>query len=201
MKLFYLLIALILIGCQNPEANTDSPPSDRMELIPEPDKDLREKYEKAMANDSQQINPIPCASKANDFLKLKDKALQKEFFFMLDSIRKVQYPDNDQELTIMVDLTPEYLNKFLTDLNKDSLRLNNTFEKEYHFNIAPKGYTDPKVCKDKIQITFDEEYCSFRMVIYNTFFVEPNWCTESTIVYTFRIEEDRIIDFGRNEAG
>ncbi len=201
MKVFYLLFALTLFGCEIPETNTDSSPSDRMELIPEPDKDLREEYEKAMANDTLQIDSTPCTAKANDFLKLKDKALQKEFFFMLDSIRKVQYPDNDQELTIMVDLTPEYLNKFLADLNNDSLRLKNTFEKEYHFNIAPKGYTDPKVCKDKIQITFDEEHCSFRMNIYNTFLVEPNWCTESTIVYTFKIEGDRIIDFGRNEAG
>ena len=101
----------------------------------------------------------------------------------------------------MVDLTPEYLDKFLADLDQDSLSMNNRFEKDYHFNVAPKDYTDPEICKDKIGITFDKEHCSFRLNIYNTFLVEPDWCTESMVVYGFIISNGKIVDFGRQEAG
>lgn len=150
---------------------------------------------------SEQPDFALCSTKALDFMLLQQETIQKTFFAQLDSVRQSQYPNNDQEREIMVDLTPEYLEKFLTDLSPDSLRKTGFFEKNYHFNLAPDGYTDPEVCKDKIQITFHEEYCSFRLCIYNTFWVEPNWCTESMVVYVFRIEGNKIIDFSRNEVG
>ena len=101
----------------------------------------------------------------------------------------------------MVDLTPEYLIEFFADINLDSLTANKQFEKEYHFNIAPKEYTDPQICKDKIDVSFDAENCSFRLNVYNTFLVEPDWCTESMVVYGFKIKNDKIVDFWRQEAG
>lgn len=142
-----------------------------------------------------------CNAKAADFIKLKKKNLQSTFFLKLDSIRKVQYPNNDQESSIMVDITPEYLNDFLTTLNIDTLKSKHRFTKEYHFNVAPKGYTDPKLCKDKIEIVFDSKNCCFRLNIYNTFLVDSDWCTESMVVYVFQIINDTIVTFWRNEVG
>lgn len=147
------------------------------------------------------IDSVTCLVTAVDFLKLKELELQTQFFFKLDSIRKAHYPNNDQETSIMVDLTSKYLNRFLADINENSLRLNKGYEKEYHFNIAPKGYTDPEICKDKIAITYNEKHCKFRLQIYNTFFVEPDWCTESMVVYEFEIKDNRIVYFWRNEVG
>lgn len=134
-----------------------------------------------------------------DFLKLKDKHLQEDFFAHLDSIRKVQYPNNNQDTNIFVDLTPKLLSRFLKDIDKDILIMTGRFEREYHFNIAPPGYSDPEICKDKISLLFNTESCSFRMIIYNTFFAE--WCQESSVVYVFQINGNRITEFWRNEAG
>jgi len=138
---------------------------------------------------------------AVDFIKLENKGLQKSFFTQLDSIRKVQYPDNDQETEIFVDLTPRLLNQFLKDINKDYLIKNGDFEKEYNFNISPPDYTDHIDCKDKIKIKYYPNSCSFRMEIHNTFLVPDNWCTESMVVYGFTIRDGKITDFGRNVAG
>jgi hypothetical protein len=101
----------------------------------------------------------------------------------------------------MVDLTPEYLNTFLSDIDIDSLNAQKRFAKTYHFNIAPKGYTDPEKCEDKIEVRFDEKNCSFQLLIYNTFLVEPDWCTESVVIYGFSIKKREIVDFWRQEAG
>lgn len=138
---------------------------------------------------------------ANDFLSLKNEKVSNQLFFKLDSIRSYQYPNNDQEVNISVDLTKEYLNKFLADIDKDILSKTGRYENEYHFNIAPKGYTDPKKCMDKISVEFSSTDCSYRMVIYNTFLVEPDWCTESAVIYSFKIKNKTIVDFYRNEAG
>lgn len=158
--------------------------SDRLELIPEPD---------------TQIDTISYDKRALEFLKLTNKNIQTDFFHQLDSIRKVQYPKNDQDTAIFVDLTPKLLDKFLRDLNEDEFSKAGNFEKEYNFNIAPPKYTDSKECSDKISITFDKRTCSFRLVIYNEFFAE--WCQESIVVYGFKIKGNKISDFRRNEAG
>ncbi|MBD8489690.1 hypothetical protein IFO69_13115 [Echinicola sp. CAU 1574] len=199
--LIYILTVLTFFGCGNTVKKETTTTSDRMELVPEPDKDLREEHEKSMEKNSEQAASTTYMGKTEDFLNLKDKELQADFFYKLDSIRKVQYPNNDQEASITVDLTPEYLIEFLADINSDSLTANKQFEKEYHFNIAPKDYTGSEICKDKIAVSFDAENCSFRLNIYNTFLVEPDWCTESMAVYGFKIKNDEIVDFWRQEAG
>lgn len=200
-NLIFLLTVLTIFGCANTEEVETTPSSDRMELVPEPDQDLRGKYKESIGKDSELIPSTTCTVKIEDFLKLKDEDLQADFFSQLNSIRNVQYPNKDQETSISVDLTPEYLSEFLADISLDSLSANKLFEQEYHFNIAPKDYTDPEICKDKIAVSFDAENCAFRLNVYNTFLVEPNWCTESMVVYGFKIENDKIIDFWRQEAG
>jgi hypothetical protein len=165
------------MGCGNPETR-DLPPAG-----------------------SQKADSVSCPGSSMDFLKLEDHEMQTDFFACLDSIRKVQYPDDDQEVSIMVDLTPAYLNEFLADIDLDALSQNNHFERAYHFNLAPEGFTDPEICKDKIAVSFDVEHCSFRLNIYHTFLVEPDWCTESMVVYGFKIKHDEIFGFWRQEAG
>lgn len=142
-----------------------------------------------------------CELSLIDFFKLKDKNLQSEFFFKLDSVRKVQYTNIDQEKSIFVDLTPEYLDKFLDDIDIDSILTQSEIEMKYHFNIAPKGYKDPEMCLDALRLRLDKEFCQFTMVVYNTFLVEPDWCTESAVIYGFKLSGNKIIDFWRNEAG
>lgn len=198
--LIYILTVLTLIGCTDSTDIEERNKTAGKEIDSKTDKVLKEEPKK-LDRESVQIESNDCLATSIDFLKLKDKNLRLGFFVKLDSIRKVQYPDNDQETSIMVDLTPEYLINFLTDIDSDSLLVNRQFEQEYHFNTAPKGYTDPKICKDKIAVSFNHENCSFRLDVYNTFLVQPDWCTESMVIYEFKIKNDRIVDFWRQEAG
>ncbi|MCH2032295.1 MAG: hypothetical protein MK202_02150 [Tenacibaculum sp.] len=199
-NIIYIFAVLTFFGSDN-AVKKENATSDKMEIVPEYNKSLREKYEKSIEKGYEQLASNTCLGKIEDFLNLQKNKLQADFFSKLDSIRKVQYPNNDQDTSIMVDLTPEYLIKFLSDINLDSLIANKGFEKEYHFNIAPKEYSDPQICKDKIAVSFDVENCTFRLDIYNTFLVEPDWCTESMVVYGFKIKNNKIVDFWRQEAG
>ena len=147
------------------------------------------------------VNPDPVPCQGLDFMKLQNQGLQDDLFKKIDSIRRVQYPDNDQAKEIMIDLTPKMLNQFLKDIDQAVLSKTGKFEKEYHFNIAPKEFSDPPICKDKISIEFYTENCRYRMMIWNTFLAEPGWCTESQVIYSFEIKDDGITGFERNEAG
>lgn len=139
---------------------------------------------------------------ASDFLKLKDKQLQADFFKHLDSVRKIQYPANDQDIYNLVDITPAMLNSFLNDINIDSLQKNASYEHKYFFNIAPKGFTDSRTCADVIILRFFEEDCSFRVIIDNVYPVEEQGCAGGAqVIYGFHIEDNKIIRFGRQAAG
>lgn len=187
----------LLLGCADNQKKEKPNTSDRLELIPATDKNR--KAEDLESNISTQIDTTSCGKTALEFLKLANKNIQIDFFHQLDSIRKVQYPKNDQDTTIFVDLSPNLLDKFIRDLNKVVFSKTGNFEKEYDFNLAPPKYTDSKECKDKISITFDKRTCSFQLVIYNKFFAE--WCQETTVIYGFKINTNKISNFGRNEAG
>lgn len=195
------MTVLTIIGCSNSNDNgkvTETIETDSQSLT---DSTIEVEETQTANNEIEQIESSKCSGTISDFLKLNQQDLQTDLFVKIDSIRKIQYPENDQETSIMVDLTAEYLTRFLNDIDADSLTKNQQFEKEYHFNIAPEGFTDPTDCKDKIAVSFDDKDCSFRLNIYNTFLVEPNWCTESIVVYGFKIKNSRIIDSWRQEAG
>ena len=199
--LIYILTVLTLIGCSNSNDNGKVYEPIETESQSLADSTIEAEETQTANNEIEQIELRKCSGTICDFLKLDQQDLQTDLFVKIDSIRNVQYPDNDQDTTIMVDLTAEYLARFLNDVDVDSLTNNQRFEKEYHFNIAPKGYTDPTDCKDKIEVSFDDKDSSFRLNIYNTFLVEPNWCTESMVVYGFKIKNSKIVDFWRQEAG
>ncbi len=158
-----------------------------------------QKQENFNSKTNVQINTTSCDTSPIAFLKLTEKKIQVDFFHQLDSIKKDQYPNDDLDTNIFVDITPKLLNKFLGDLNEELFIETGSFEKEYNFNIAPPQFVDSKECLDKISITFEKNTCSFHMIIYNEFFAD--WCQESTVVYGFKIIGNKISDFRRNEAG
>lgn len=133
--------------------------------------------------------------------RLMEPALFESFFHCLDSMRHVQYPNGDQDTTHSVDMNPLVLSTFLERLDYPELISRGEAEMTFQFNIAPAGYSDPPVCTDKVTIQYLPDECAFRMVITSHFLVPPNWCTGQQVVYGFRIGPDRILDFGRNEAG
>ena len=195
-KMRHLIIisaVFVLMSCLDNQKKPSPIASDRLELTPGPDKNLKEEHLET------KTDITACDKTALDFLKLANKNIQTDFFHQLDSIRKVQYPQNDQDKAIFVDLTPALLDRFLRDLNKSEFSKTGKFKKEYYFGIAPPKYTDSKECKDAISITFDKKTCSFLLVIYNEF--PEEWCQESSVIYGFKINGNRISDFGRNEAG
>lgn len=193
MRLLISLLTIFLLFSCNPVEQSSS--SDRLDFVPEPDKEQREAYEQA-----QKIKAsLKCS--AADFLLLSQNELQTEFFSKLDSIRKVQYPDLDQEVNIMVDISPDYLDQFMEDIQIDSLSQNLEFSQDYHFNIAPSEYTDPEKCADNISVAFDPTDCFFRLAVFNTFLVDEDWCVESAVIYAFQIGEGKILNLERNEAG
>jgi len=196
-QLFILSILFLLIGCADNPKKEKPIVSDRLELIPEPDKNLNEAH--LTLKEDNPIDTITCQKTALDFLKLANKNIQTDFFHQLDSIRKVQYSKDDQDTAIFVDLTPKLLDKFLSDLNKDVFSETGNFEKDYNFNIAPPKYTDSKACKDKISIFFDKQTCRFRLVICNVFFAE--WCQESAVVYTIEVDGNKFLLIWRDVAG
>jgi hypothetical protein len=121
-KMFILLASLSMPSCSY--INQESP-------------NLEPKNAEASANQAQESDSIMCLNKSVDFLQLKDNQIQSNLFLKIDSIRSVQYPENDQETAIMVDLTPEYLNTFLSDINIDSLNATETLCKNVSFQYSP----------------------------------------------------------------
>lgn len=138
-------------------------------------------------------------TKASDILYLKNPTIQKSFFRQLDSMLKIQYPKNDQEKDIFVDLTPKMLDQFLSDLDTNLLIKNGAFDKSYHFNIAPPMYKDTKTCSDQITLEYDVHSNYFSLIISNRFYAE--WCQESAVRYFFILTKNTIRIIGRSEAG
>jgi hypothetical protein len=195
--LFFLVVTLF--ACNNgsdgeTHRSTDTFGVDKVSTDP------GSNYDKSAIQNAQDSSQRICGSE--DFLKLKNKQLQADFFRQLDSVRKGQYPNNDQDIYNLVDITPALLNKFLSDINIDSLRKNEMYEASYFFNIAPKEYTDSRKCDDVITVRFFSEDCSFRMIIDNVYPVKDVGCAGGAqVLYGFKIFKSRIIEFGRQAAG
>lgn len=137
--------------------------------------------------------------RATDILYLNNPTLQKSFFSQLDSMLYSQYPKQDQEKDIFVDLTPKMLEQFLRDLDTNQLIKTGSFEKSYHFNIAPPMYKDTKACSDQITLEYDPKSEQFFLIIGNRFYYE--WCQESSVRYNFTITQKGVRLIDRAEAG
>ena len=190
ITIFTVLFFLSCINNKENETSTD---------LPDPEHDSTLQTDNIKSNQSLKSETTACNIAATDILKLRDATIQADFFHQLDSIRKVQYPNNDQDTAIFVDFTPILIDRFLKDLNKEQLTSKGEFKKEYNFNISPPQYKDSKECRDKISLTFDNITCNFRITIFNEFFAEG--CQESTVTYVFQIRSNKISNFGRYETG
>lgn len=146
------------------------------------------------------VNDKKFVCKSTDILNL-DETFQDNFIYKIDSVRKTQHPNGIEDKEIFVDFDKKMLSQFLKDIKQKEFSENNTFEKEYHFNIAPKEYSDPEICKDKISISFFPESCSYLIKIHNTFLVPDNWRTESDVLYYFDLKKSKINYFNIQEAG
>ena len=183
MRALIYIFLLTIIGCAD---STHEEKSLKTEKLSEPTTSV--------------ITPNSCSAK--DLLELRNPALQYDFFRQLDSIRKVQYPNNDQDTNNSVDITPNLLRKFLAEINADTLQQNEIYEGYYFFNIAPPQYVDSKKCRDKITIQYFGKECGFRIIIDNVYLVEKEGCIGgSQVLYGFKIVGGKIVDFTRNEAG
>ena len=133
--------------------------------------------------------------------KLHDKRLMASFFDQLDSVRRIQYPHNDQDAGNSVDLNPKMLSQFISDINTETFSKTGTFQKHYFFDMAPASYKDSEKCKDVISIQFIPSSCSFRIEIHNAYPVENDCAGGSQVSYHFKIQNNNIVNFSRNEAG
>ena len=151
----------------------------------------------------ERVGPAPSATPCDpaSLKRLLEPALFESFFHCVDSMRRVQYPEGDQDTTHSVDLPRSILPEFLNNLDYDELSAAGVAEMEFQFHIAPKGYADPPTCKDKVSVRFFPDRCYFRLVVSNNFLVPPNWCHGAQVVYGFTIGRDRVLDFYRDEAG
>lgn len=197
MKKALCLIALLCIAsCNNKKEQLKK---SRLELLPEPDKELTKAHDKN--SDTKVTATVKSTCFAVDFIALKNKDLQKNLFKQLDSIIKIQYPNNNQELYNSVDLTPKMLNQFLKDIDLESLEKNDQFEQFYNFNISHPNFKDSPICRDQVAVLFLKENCRFRITIDNVYMVEGDCIGGSQVIYGFQIKDSEIIDFWRDEAG
>ena len=133
--------------------------------------------------------------------KLEDKRLMGYFFDRLDSVKRIQYPGNDQDTGNSVDLNPRLLSQFISDINTETFSKTGTFQKHYFFDMAPASYKDSEKCKDVISIQFIPSSCSFRIEIQNAYPVKNDCAGGSQVSYHFKIQNNSIVNFSRNEAG
>jgi hypothetical protein len=127
---------------------------------------------------------------------------QSEFFRQRDSVQKAQYSHGDQDIYNSVDINSKMLQQFLTDIDVNQLQKTGTFEKSYFFNIAPPQYKDTKECKDIIRVQYLSSSCTFILIIDNVYMVQDLGCAGGTqVIYSFKISNGHVRDFGRNEAG
>ncbi len=94
-----------------------------------------------------------------------------------------------------LDITYEMLFDFLKDIDKKKFSTTNNFEKTYNENTGKE-----KSHKYTIMLTFYPSECGYRLVV-NHFIEAKEWSDEISVIYSFRILDDRIVDFVRQEAG
>lgn len=153
-----------------------------------------------------------------DFLLLRKKSIQRDFFKKIDSTFAIQFPTNEDKKRSL-NITPKMLNIYLNDISevdfKDSISIvENTFAKRtYRFKLVPKEIEKIYKTSDYKTI-FQLNYFpndGYRFVIMISYFihfeedddneVEKGVMEEHMILYYFKIINGKIVDFGRNEAG
>lgn len=204
MKLFFILISLLFFFISFSFKNDTE--------IVKASISIEENYLVEDLTEIEQEKTTNCS--INDFLILKEKNIQQDFFKKIDSVFVIQYP-NPKDRESSINITPEILNKYLRDIDKQSLKDSLVvFEdvtlanKEYHFKFIPKSFNQWKTSnyKNNIYIRHSAKDCSFSLYINYSCLIdfegdEDDVVEEHLIFYYFRIINGKIVDFGRNEVG
>lgn len=203
MEKCLIIVCLFLISCKNDT-----------KILKNSISSIEKNYvvEDLMENEQ---NKETSSCSVDDFLLLRKKSIQQDFFKKLDSVFAIQYPNiKDRENSI--NITPKILNTYLNDINEQSLRDSVVvFEdvtlanKEYNFKFIPQSFKQWKTSnyKNNIYIRYSAKNCSFGLYINYSCLIdfeekdEENVAEEHLIFYHFRIINGKIVDFGRNEAG
>ncbi len=142
-----ILAILTLIGCKDNEEKTVSK-NDRLEFIPEPDKDLREKYEQQQKNSlttnssyqefmGEELKPIrkklrPLSNRqewtAIDKRKIETKSANgvAVYYFLQDELKKVRFLQNTENTDRLIEYYLENGSLFFVfEKQTDKLELKN----------------------------------------------------------------------------
>ena len=176
MRVFLILIGILLFSCQERRAKLNFTESKRTTV-----------------NDSLPL--------LKDFLLLEDRFLQKDLFKKIDSISAIHYPKHKKK--DIVNITPKILNRYLYDINQVDLK--NSIPS---YDITKKEYHQKHRTSDYKNIIYIEPYPdkSFRLVINYSYTVEfekgeESINVESSISYSFKIINKKIVAFDMQESG
>lgn len=131
------------------------------------------------------------------FLELNDSKLQTQLFYKIDSITKVQYPKRRIRKRA-INLNTNLINNFIIDLDTNQLKEKHTFTQEVQLGIT-SGKEIDTTCIDDINLKYNaNEY--FILTISNSFLKEITKCSSTNVLYYFKIENGKILDFNRKET-
>lgn len=143
----------------------------------------------------------PQDCQAANFALFKQPKVQRQFFHLLDSIMRVQYPSTDPKDCPQPNLSAHWLNQFLKDMDWLEWEKVGNITRKYHFNEGCAGFEDSPACLDLISLQFFQDECAFRLVVERVFPVEGDCIGGSQTSYGFGIQGGVIVDFGRQVAG
>ena len=185
MSVFLILISILLFSCQESKKV----------------KSNFTKNERIKVNDSLPL--------LKDFLLLEDELLQKDLFKKIDSVSAIHYPMYKKK--DIVNITPKMLSRYLYDINqldlKDSIISYDITKKEYSHKMIHREMQKYKT-SDYKNIIYVEAYPNktFRLVINYSYTVqfeksEEPISVESSISYSFKIINRKIVEFDIQESG
>ena len=185
MSVFLILISILLFSCEESKKV----------------KSNFTKNERIKVNDSLPL--------LKDFLLLEDELLQKDLFKKIDSVSAIHYPMYKKK--DIVNITPKMLGRYLYDINqldlKDSIISYDITKKEYHHKMIHREMQKYKT-SDYKNIIYVEAYPNktFRLVINYSYTIqygegEEPISVESSISYSFKIINRKIVEFDMQESG
>lgn len=194
MSVFLILISILLFSCEE-------------------SKKVKSNFTKnTFVTENERIKVNDSLPLLKDFLLLEDELLQKDLFKKIDSISAIHYPMYKKEdIEDIVNITPKMLGRYLYDINqldlKDSIISYDITKKEYCHKIIHRDMQKYKT-SDYKNIIYVEAYPNktFRLVINYSYTVqfgkgEEPISVESSISYSFKIINRKIVEFDIQESG
>ncbi len=202
-KLLFIIGLFVLVACSGNRIESNVQDSTQT-LDSVAENTIVQKQETANQSEEKQIEiQQNCDGTANDILLLKSNTELFNSFF--EEIKKWKKENDANDLDndgIFTGITKPLLKDFLSNIDIEKLKTEESFEKEYEFNIMPKAYRNKEKCPDGIRLYYYKESCRFRLCVDNSYYVkEADLCTEGSIIYSFKIKHNRIIDLEITAAG